>query len=306
MAGAEKIGEFGIWYVVFLLTLTLHEAGHALVAWLGGDDTAYRGGQVSLSPWPHIRREPIGTLIVPIVTYLTNGWMMGWASTPYDPLWGQRHPRRQAAMAAAGPAANLLIALVVFGTLKLLLGVGLFVAPDHADFNQVVSPSPGAAPGSWAWPAAFLGLWNLWGYDLWAPDEPYFAEGAREMLADGQWAVPHVNGTITTDKPPLFFWIIALLSLPAGRVTPLTARLPSALAGLGSVVLAMRLARRAAAAPGTARLAPEAPAVSGEADAGLAGLGLATTHLHWDKARSAQIDALLAFLILAALSAFVE
>ena len=154
--------------------------------------------------------------------------------------------------------------------------------------------------------AALLGLWNLWGYDLWAPDEPYFAEGAREMLADGQWAVPHVNGTITTDKPPLFFWIIALLSLPAGRVTPLTARLPSALAGLGSVVLAMRLARRAAAAPGTARLAPEAPAVSGEADAGLAGLVLATTHLHWDKARSAQIDALLAFLILAALSAFVE
>jgi len=155
MAGAEKIGEFGIWYVVFLLTLTLHEAGHALVAWLGGDDTAYRGGQVSLSPWPHIRREPIGTLLVPIVTYITNGWMMGWASTPYDPLWGQRHPGRQAAMSAAGPAANLVIALVVFGTLKALLAAGLFVAPDHVDFNQVVSPSPGAAPGSWVWPAAF-------------------------------------------------------------------------------------------------------------------------------------------------------
>ena len=154
--------------------------------------------------------------------------------------------------------------------------------------------------------AALLGLWNLWGYDLWAPDEPYFAEGAREMLVDGRWAVPHVNGAVTTDKPPLFFWIIALLSLPAGRVTPLTARLPSALAGLGSVALAMRLGRRLAATSEAARLAPEAPAASGEPDAALAGLVLATTHLHWDKARSAQIDALLALLILAALSAFVE
>ena len=53
--------------------------------------------------------------------------------------------------------------------------------------------------------AAVLFLANLWGYDLWAPDEPYFAEGAREMVVDGEWAVPHVNGVVTTDKPPLFF-----------------------------------------------------------------------------------------------------
>jgi len=131
-------------------------------------------------------------------------------------------------------------------------------------------------------------LWNLWGYDLWAPDEPYFAEGAREMIADGHWAVPHVNGGVTTDKPPLFFWLIALFSLPLSHVSSLTARLPSALAALGSVALTARLGRRLADAR-TGRLA---------------GLILLSTYLFWDKSRTAQIDSLLCFLILAALSAF--
>ena len=92
--------------------------------------------------------------------------------------------------------------------------------------------------------AALLFAWNIWGYDLWAPDEPYFGEGAREMVADGQWAVPHVNGVVTTDKPPLFFWLIALFSLPFGTVLSATARLPSVLAGLATVALTMRLGRR--------------------------------------------------------------
>jgi 4-amino-4-deoxy-L-arabinose transferase-like glycosyltransferase len=136
--------------------------------------------------------------------------------------------------------------------------------------------------------AALLFLWYLGGHDLWAPDEPYFAEGAREMVADGQWWVPHVNGVVTTDKPPLFFWLIALGSLPFGRVTPWTARLPSALAALGTVLLVMRLGRR----------------FGGERVAWLAGLTVATTVMFWDKARWSQIDSLLCFLIWAALSAF--
>jgi len=136
--------------------------------------------------------------------------------------------------------------------------------------------------------AALLACWGLGGYDLWAPDEPYFGEGAREMVVDGHWAVPHVNGQVTTDKPPLFFWLIALLSLPFGEVTSLTARLPSVLASLGTLWLTMRLGRRFA----------------GERAGTLAGLVLATTYLFWDKSRTAQIDALLCFLVLVALSAF--
>ena len=138
--------------------------------------------------------------------------------------------------------------------------------------------------------AAALFLWNVWSYDLWAPDEPYFAEGAREMLVDGEWVVPHVNGVVTTDKPPLFFWLIALLSIPLGKVSEVTARLPSILAALGTVALTMRLGAR----------------MSDRRTAVLAGLVLCTTYMFWDKARSSQIDATLCLLIWVALSAFLS
>lgn len=143
------IGGFGIWFVVFLFTLTVHEASHALVAHLGGDDTAYRGGQVSLNPWPHIRREPIGTVIVPILTYFTSGWMMGWASAPYNPSWGERHPRRLAAMSAAGPVANLILAIVAFVIIKAYLATGAFAAPSNVNSGgRLVVASPGVGDGS--------------------------------------------------------------------------------------------------------------------------------------------------------------
>jgi 4-amino-4-deoxy-L-arabinose transferase-like glycosyltransferase len=136
--------------------------------------------------------------------------------------------------------------------------------------------------------AALLFVWNIWGYDLWAPDEHFFGEGAREMVVEGRWIVPHVNGVINTHKPPLFFWLISLLSLPLGHVTSLTARLPSVLASLATLALVMRLGRRFAGARAGV----------------LAGAVLASNYLFWDKARTAQIEALLCFLVLAAISAF--
>ena len=100
-----------LWFLAFLFSTTVHEAMHALAALKGGDPTAYHGGQVSLSPIPHIRREPIGMLVVPLLTALTQGWAIGWASTPYDTRWAAQYPKRAALMAAAGPAGNLSIAL---------------------------------------------------------------------------------------------------------------------------------------------------------------------------------------------------
>src|SRR6185436_18840646 len=86
------------WFLAFLFSTTVHEAAHALAALKGGDTTAYQGGQVSLSPFPHIRREPIGMLVVPLITAFSQGWALGWASTPFDPLWAQRYPKRAALM----------------------------------------------------------------------------------------------------------------------------------------------------------------------------------------------------------------
>ena len=137
----ERLPEFLIWYAVFLFTLAFHEGAHALVAWWGGDDTAYRGGQVSLNPWPHIQREPFGMVLFPILSFFLSGWTMGWASTPFDPRWGRAHPRRMAAMSAAGPVANLILAAVSFGILKALLATGYFVAPDRWSVSHLVEPS---------------------------------------------------------------------------------------------------------------------------------------------------------------------
>ena len=148
MQALPNAGEFIVWFVVFLFTLTVHETCHALVSWLGGDSTAYHGGQVSLNPWPHIRREPVGTIVVPLLTFFTSGWMMGWASTPFDPGWGSRHPKRLAAMSAAGPAGNLLIATLSFAALRMLLVRGVFVPPQRINFSRLVEPAAGTPEGS--------------------------------------------------------------------------------------------------------------------------------------------------------------
>ena len=79
--------------------------------------------------------------------------------------------------------------------------------------------------------------------DLWAPDEPRYGQVAREMLTNGEWLVPHVNGAPYAEKPPLYYWGAAALSVPVGRVTAITARLAAALYALGCVFLLVRLAR---------------------------------------------------------------
>ena len=123
------------------MSVTAHEAAHALAAYLGGDPTAYRAGQVSLNPAPHMRREPFGMVLIPVLTALTQGWCIGWASTPYDPRWERRHPRRAAWMAAAGPGANFALAVLALLALRAGLELGWFDAPARISFGQLVAAS---------------------------------------------------------------------------------------------------------------------------------------------------------------------
>jgi Zn-dependent protease len=135
-----------IWFLAFLFSTTVHEAMHAFAAWRLGDSTAYQGGQVSLNPAPHIQREPIGMVVLPLLTSLTQGWAVGWASCPYDPFWARRYPGRAAIMAAAGPAGNLLIALVAFSAMRIGLANEWFFAPDHVNFNSIVERTGAEGP----------------------------------------------------------------------------------------------------------------------------------------------------------------
>jgi Zn-dependent protease len=127
-----------VWYVAFVLSATLHEAAHALAAKLGGDPTAYEGGQVSIDPVPHIRREPVGMVVLPILSLAIMGWPFGFASAPYSRAWAEQYPQRAAWMSLAGPGANLLLVIGCAAFIWFGVGLGELQAPPTAHFTQVV------------------------------------------------------------------------------------------------------------------------------------------------------------------------
>jgi len=125
-AMVEKLPGLFIWYLVFLFSTTFHEFSHAFLAYKGGDLTAYETGHVTLDPTPHIRRSPIGMVLVPIWTYFQLGWMVGFASVPFNADWGRQNPRKQAYMSLAGPCANLLLATIAVVAMRALVSAHIF------------------------------------------------------------------------------------------------------------------------------------------------------------------------------------
>ena len=102
-----------VWVLPVLLAITMHEAAHGWVAWRLGDDTARRQGRVSFNPLKHI--DPFGTILLPALLLLgTGGRMMFGFAKPvpvnFDALY---RPRRDMILvAAAGPAANVILAVM--------------------------------------------------------------------------------------------------------------------------------------------------------------------------------------------------
>jgi len=128
-----------LWYVAFLFSTTLHEASHAFIAMRLGDPTAYEGGHVTLNPIPYVRKQPMGMVIVPLISFVVGGWMIGWASVPYDREWAMQYPKRSAAMSLAGPAANLCLVLLTALIVRVGMMLGLFVPPESVDFTRVIA-----------------------------------------------------------------------------------------------------------------------------------------------------------------------
>jgi len=152
----QNRGRYGVlWFIAFLMAITFHEAGHAFAAHKMGDDTAYQGGQVTLNPIPHIQREPLGTVAIPIISYITGGWMFGWASAPYSVSWAQRYPKRSALMAAAGPAANLALLLASVVLIRIGITQKIFLEPSSLNFSTIVAASQS---GPVVYFAAFLSI----------------------------------------------------------------------------------------------------------------------------------------------------
>ena len=147
----QQLGLGLLWYAVFVVSTTFHEAAHGFAALRFGDPTARDAGLVTLDPLPHIQRSPFGMLIVPILSFilsLPNGWMIGWASTPYDPRWAYYNRRPAAFMALAGPAANLTLILVAAIVIRVGMLLGIFAQPEQITWTRTtIAQSSGLAEG---------------------------------------------------------------------------------------------------------------------------------------------------------------
>jgi Zn-dependent protease len=100
------------WVIPVILAITFHEAAHGLIAYLFGDDTAWRLGRVSFNPLKHI--DPFGTILLPaFLLLLRSPSLFGYAKPVPVNFRALHNPRRDMVwVAAAGPATNLLLATV--------------------------------------------------------------------------------------------------------------------------------------------------------------------------------------------------
>jgi Zn-dependent protease len=116
-----NLTEILIVLVVLISSLSVHEAAHAFAADKLGDPTARHLGRLSLNPAVHV--DPIGTLLFPLIAFITGVPLIGWAKpVPVDPRY-LKHPKRDFALiAAAGPASNLVMAAVGAAAFQLARG----------------------------------------------------------------------------------------------------------------------------------------------------------------------------------------
>ena len=101
--------------IILLFSVVIHELAHGSVALSLGDSTAKYAGRLTLNPLSHL--DIFGSVILPVFTYLTGGFIIGWAKpVPFNPYNLKNQKWGPAIVGAAGPLTNLLI-VVIFGTL---------------------------------------------------------------------------------------------------------------------------------------------------------------------------------------------
>ena len=116
------IQNVAIYALPVIFAITLHEAAHGYVAKHFGDLTAYTQGRISLNPIRHI--DPVGTILLPVLTLLLGGILFGWAKPVPVNFAALRRPKQDMLwVALAGPGANLFMALLWALVIKLGLSL---------------------------------------------------------------------------------------------------------------------------------------------------------------------------------------
>jgi Zn-dependent protease len=113
-----NFAELFIGFLVLLFSLSVHESAHAWTASRLGDQTGRLRGRVSLNPAAHV--DPVGTILFPLLAMVTRLPLLGWAKPVPVDFRNLRNPRRDFMLiAAAGPASNLLLAVIAGMAMRL-------------------------------------------------------------------------------------------------------------------------------------------------------------------------------------------
>lgn len=105
--------DFIFTIAALIMSVVVHEVSHGYVADILGDSTARFSGRLTLNPVKHL--DPIGSFLIPILSYFSAGFLFGWAKpVPYNPYNLKNQRWGELMVAAAGPLSNFLIA-IVFG-----------------------------------------------------------------------------------------------------------------------------------------------------------------------------------------------
>src|SRR5258706_6943979 len=130
------IGQFILYMVALIFSLSVHESAHAWTSNYFGDDTAKLLGRISLNPAVHV--DPIGTLLFPALSFFTHAPLFGWAKpTPVNPLRWRNKRVANFWVSIAGVICNFIIAIVA----GIIIRVLLFVHVIERGFDGLVPRS---------------------------------------------------------------------------------------------------------------------------------------------------------------------
>ncbi|HEY8187126.1 MAG TPA: site-2 protease family protein [Pyrinomonadaceae bacterium] len=125
---SHAIGQFILYMVALVFSLSVHESAHAWMSNQFGDDLARLQGRISLNPASHV--DPIGTLLFPAIAFFTGAPLIGWAKpTPVNPLKWRNKRVANFWVSAAGAISNFIIAIVAGLGLRVLYSLG-FISRD--------------------------------------------------------------------------------------------------------------------------------------------------------------------------------
>jgi Zn-dependent protease len=133
--------------VVLALAFSVHESAHAYVAMRLGDATAYMMGRVTLNPLKHL--DPLGSVVVPLISLYSFGAMIGWAKPCPVTLRNFKHIRRDDILTSlAGPASNLLLAIFALALLIVFKHTGAGGTQSIAAAMDLANHVPGVETAS--------------------------------------------------------------------------------------------------------------------------------------------------------------